>query len=83
MSPADPAAMTRTVQSSALHGKYATAVDRESAREILVGKLEAGAAKAEAEAPAEAEERSDDRSRRQDRPMTGGVPWPPASHIAT
>ena len=50
MGTADAAEMTRTVQGSALHAKYATAVDRESAREILAGKLEAGAAKAETEA---------------------------------
>jgi len=44
--------MQKTVESSALFPKYATAVDRESAREILAGKLEAGAAKAAAEQPA-------------------------------
>jgi len=51
MGAADAAAMQKTVESSALYPKYATAVDRESAREILAGKLEAGAAKAEAEKP--------------------------------
>ncbi|RNL81339.1 helicase HerA-like domain-containing protein [Nocardioides marmorisolisilvae] len=49
MGAADAGAMQKTVESSALHAKYATAVDRESAREILAGKLEAGAAKAQAE----------------------------------
>ncbi|MGO4255162.1 helicase HerA-like domain-containing protein [Marmoricola sp. RAF53] len=54
MGAADPAAMTQAVQSSALGPKYATAVDRESAREILATRLEAGAAKAEAEAAGQA-----------------------------
>lgn len=56
MGPADPAAMTATVQGSALHAKYATAVDRESAREQLGARLTAGAEKAAAEkaAPQEA-----------------------------
>jgi DNA helicase HerA-like ATPase len=49
MGPADPAAMAAAVSGSALHGKYATAVDRESAREILAARLEAGAVKARAE----------------------------------
>ena len=52
MGAADTAAMQKTVEASALYPKYATAVDRESAREILAGKLEAGAAKAQAEQPA-------------------------------
>src|SRR3954468_11720572 len=51
MGAADAAAMEKTVESSALYPRYATAVDRESAREILAAKLEAGAAKAKAEAP--------------------------------
>ncbi|MFL6108997.1 MAG: helicase HerA-like domain-containing protein [Marmoricola sp.] len=54
MGTADAAAMEKTVESSALFAKYATAVDRESAREILAGKLEAGATKAAAENPAAA-----------------------------
>ncbi|MFL6062002.1 MAG: helicase HerA-like domain-containing protein [Marmoricola sp.] len=49
MGPADAAAMSAAVQASALQPKYAATVDRESAREILAGKLEAGAAKAQAE----------------------------------
>ena len=51
MGAADTAAMQKTVESSALYPRYATAVDRESAREILAGRLEAGAAKAQAEQP--------------------------------
>ncbi|RNL62131.1 DUF853 family protein [Nocardioides marmoriginsengisoli] len=50
MGTADAAAMTATVQGSALYAKYATPVDRESARELLAAKLEAGAEKAAAEA---------------------------------
>jgi DNA helicase HerA-like ATPase len=49
MGAAEQAAMQKTVESSALHAKYATPLDRESAREILAGKLEAGAEKAAAE----------------------------------
>ena len=56
MAPADAAAMEAAVTGSSLHAKYAEPVDRESAREILAGKLEAGAekARAEQEAPARA-----------------------------
>jgi uncharacterized protein len=53
MAPADPAAMTATVTGSALHAKYAEALDRESAHELLARRLEEGAAKAEAEKAAE------------------------------
>jgi len=49
MAAADVAAMDAQVKASPLYAKYAEAVDRESAREILAAKLEAGAAKAEAE----------------------------------
>ncbi|ROR89277.1 helicase HerA-like domain-containing protein [Nocardioides aurantiacus] len=49
MGPAEAAAMEAAVTDSSLHAKYAEAVDRESAREILAGKLEAGAEKARAE----------------------------------
>jgi DNA helicase HerA-like ATPase len=50
MAAADTAAMEATVKASTLFTKYAEPIDRESAREILAAKLEAGAAKAEAEA---------------------------------
>jgi DNA helicase HerA-like ATPase len=49
MAAADVASMDAQVKASPLYAKYAEAVDRESAREILAAKLEAGAAKAEAE----------------------------------
>ncbi|MGN6253034.1 MAG: helicase HerA-like domain-containing protein [Marmoricola sp.] len=47
MGAADPALMQHAVQSSVLQARYGQAVDRESARELLAAKLEAGAAKAE------------------------------------
>jgi DNA helicase HerA-like ATPase len=43
MGPADPAAMTAALDASVLKPKYGEAVDRESAREKLAAKLEAGA----------------------------------------
>jgi uncharacterized protein len=49
MGPADPAAMTAAVDGSPLKAKYAEAVDRESAREKLAAKLDAGAAAAKQE----------------------------------
>jgi DNA helicase HerA-like ATPase len=49
MGPADPAAMEQAVTASPLHAKYAEAVDRESAREMLAKKLEAGAEQAHRE----------------------------------
>ncbi|HET6624990.1 MAG TPA: helicase HerA-like domain-containing protein [Nocardioidaceae bacterium] len=52
MGTADPAAMEFTVKASPLFGKYSEAIDRESAREKLAAKLEAGAAAAEAETAA-------------------------------
>jgi DNA helicase HerA-like ATPase len=49
MAPADTAAMTAAVDGSSLEAKYAEAVDRESARERLAARLDAGAAAAEQE----------------------------------
>ena len=49
MGPADPAAMTAAVEGSALRATYAETIDRESAREKLAAKLEAGAKQAERE----------------------------------
>src|SRR4029077_14749881 len=49
MGAADTTAMQQSVATSPLHAKYAETVDRESAREKLAAKLEAGAAKARAE----------------------------------
>ncbi len=53
MAPTDPAAMTATVTASPRNAKYATTVDRESAREKLAVRLEEGAAKLAEEAAAE------------------------------
>jgi DNA helicase HerA-like ATPase len=53
MGPIDPAAMAAVVQASPRNATYAVSVDRESAREKLAARLEAGAAKQEQEkAPA-------------------------------
>jgi hypothetical protein len=49
MGPADPDVMAAVVTTSPLSGKYAQAIDRESARELLAKRLETGAAKAQAE----------------------------------
>jgi hypothetical protein len=54
MAAADPAAMQATVDASPRKAKYAEAIDRESAREKLAAKLEAGAQKAEEEPKAKA-----------------------------
>ena len=51
MAAADPAAMQATVDASPRKTKYAEAIDRESAREKLAARLEAGAQKAEQEPP--------------------------------
>ncbi|MDX6373753.1 MAG: double-strand break repair helicase HerA and related ATPase [Nocardioidaceae bacterium] len=53
MAPTDAAAMEATVAASPRHAKYATVVDRESAREMLAKKLEAGAQQAAADKVAE------------------------------
>lgn len=47
MAMADPASMEALVQASPRWAEYAEVVDRESARELLAGRLEAGARKAE------------------------------------
>ncbi len=49
MGPAEPLVQQGVVATSLLKGKYATTIDRESAREMLAARLEAGAAKATAE----------------------------------
>jgi DNA helicase HerA-like ATPase len=49
MGPADPAAMAAAVGASVLAPKYAQTIDRESAREKLAARLEAGAAQAREE----------------------------------
>ena len=59
MAPTDPAAMQATVAGSPRNAKYATAVDRESAREMLAAKLEKGAEKAAEEKAAEEKAKAD------------------------
>ncbi len=54
MGPHDPAAMEATVKASPRYSKYAEPIDRDSAREMLAAKLEAGAAKEAEEAAAAA-----------------------------
>ncbi len=51
--------MDAAVKASPRYATYAAAVDRESAREMLAAKLEAGAAKAKAEAEATARAEAD------------------------
>jgi DNA helicase HerA-like ATPase len=58
MAAADAAAMDTAVKGSPLFAKYAEPVDRESAREKLAAKLEAGAAKAEAEEAAKDQQKA-------------------------
>ncbi len=77
MGPADPGAMQQSVEASPLQAKYAETVDRESARELLAAKLEAGAAQARAEeqATAQAEEASlEDKLRREAERASSGRP---------
>ena len=73
MGPADPAAMQATVAASPRHAKYAAAIDRESAREMLAAKLEEGAEKAAAEKAAEEKAKADGQEprRRRARPRAG------------
>src|SRR5689334_13367612 len=59
MAPTDAAAMQATVAASPRNAKYATVVDRESAREILAKKLEAGAQQAAAYKAAEEKAKAD------------------------
>ena len=64
MAPTDPTLMQAIVEASPRHATYAEVVDRESAREKLAAKLEAGAAKEAAEADAAARAREDARAPR-------------------
>ncbi len=57
MGAADAAAMEQAVKASPLYATYAASVDRESAREMLAKRLEAGAEKARAEQQATTEEK--------------------------
>ncbi|GAB3988498.1 helicase HerA-like domain-containing protein [Nocardioides marmoraquaticus] len=71
MGPVPPEQMQAAVTASPLHDKYAEPVDRESAREILAGRLERGAEKAAAEQPAPADT-VEDRLRREGEQATRG-----------
>ncbi|QIG44952.1 DUF853 family protein [Nocardioides anomalus] len=85
MGPSDPAAMQATVAASPRNAKYAAVIDRESARELLAAKLEAGAqqaaadraaadqAKADAKAAKEAAKRKPTSTRRAPEPEEGVV----------
>ncbi|HEU4810682.1 MAG TPA: helicase HerA-like domain-containing protein [Nocardioides sp.] len=72
MGPADPAAMDAAVKASPGWAKYAESVDRDSARERLAAKLEAGAAKQDAEKQAKPPAPSGDRASRRDAPRSEG-----------
>ena len=56
MGPTPETRMQEIVTASPLNATYGTAIDRESAYEILIGRLEAGAKQAEAEAAQKAQE---------------------------
>ncbi|SDL10391.1 helicase HerA-like domain-containing protein [Tessaracoccus oleiagri] len=68
MDPTPDAELERIVGHSPLSAKYGAAVDRESAYELLVKRMEESAAAAEAEARAEAEAEERARAERQARP---------------
>jgi DNA helicase HerA-like ATPase len=73
MAAADAAAMEATVTGSSLFTKYAEPIDRESAREKLAAKLEAGAAKAEAEQAAQDQPKTPTGRRKQEKSMVEEV----------
>jgi DNA helicase HerA-like ATPase len=73
MAPTDAAAMQATVAASPRSAKYATVVDRESAREILAKKLEAGAQQAAADKAAE-EKATADAKAAKEAPKKSGSP---------
>jgi DNA helicase HerA-like ATPase len=62
MAPSEAAAMQATVAASPRNAKYATVVDRESARELLAKKLEAGAQQAAADQTAEEKTKAEKKS---------------------
>ena len=72
MGPADASAMEQSVKASPLFVKYAESVDRESAREKLATKLEAGAAKARAEEEAGEAATMEEKLRREGERATRG-----------
>src|SRR3954471_19726962 len=71
MAPTDPAAMQATVAASPQNAKYATVVDRESARELLAKKLEAGAQQAAADQAAQEKAKADAKAKKSG---TGSTP---------
>jgi DNA helicase HerA-like ATPase len=71
MAPSAPEAMAATVAGSALAPRYAVPVDRESARELLASRLEAGAAAAEAERSAPDADAGDHADDHVDYPASG------------
>ena len=73
MGPAQAAAMDAAVKASPRYAKYAQAVDRESAREKLAAKLEAGAAKQAEEVRSKQEPKRPSPSRKDDTKQDGGL----------
>ena len=71
MAPSDPAAMQATVAASPRNAKYAAVIDRESAREMLAKKLEAGAQQAAADKAAEEKAKADARSSKESARKSG------------
>ena len=65
LGPLDPALRRQMIQTSPIAGKYETAIDRDSAYEILARRAAAASAEAEA-APAEVQEETYNRARRYD-----------------
>jgi DNA helicase HerA-like ATPase len=65
MGPADPSAMEQAVRDSPLFPKYAEAIDRESAREMLAAKLEGGAERARQEQHSKDQATAEDKLRRE------------------
>jgi DNA helicase HerA-like ATPase len=78
MGPSDPAAMQAMVEASPRHARYAQTVDRESARELLAARLEAGARQAEEEAreaaEAKARAKADKEAQREAEKQTRSAP---------
>ena len=73
MGPAQAAAMDAAVKASPRYAKYAQVVDRESAREKLAAKLEAGAAKQAEEARSKEQPKQPSSSRKDDAKHDGGI----------
>ena len=73
MAPAEPAAMQAAVQASPRMATYGTAVDRESAHEILAARLEEGARK---QAEEQAQEQAQGQAREQEQAARGPAPLP-------